>query len=394
MKINSQVWGKARTEIIDIATGEIVGGQDWSENLVFDSTLNLLAGQSGGFAGIMRGCKIGSDNTPNKIASGAITFTQAGTAVTASGNFFTTAMIGAILKYGSSGSAGAEYYITAVISGTAATVATAASVVVGTAATVWIVQQTGLTSFLYATNTYDSTAGNCSTTFGGNQATLLQTYVFPAQTSSYAVNEIGYASDNSNNASCNGRIVLSGSDSVSPTQYYRVQITLTFNQSPGSPLSVANVGTGLNTAGTFAVQVWDCTVVPSSGGIGEQQNYASNWLDIYGNGGRQVAFHTVNNLAANVSISSGQAATASETYFVLVGSFSGTGQAVGVGVSNTSFAFTTGGETLYGFVFGTTTGGVMSQAMVHILTTPFTLPSGSFSGSFTITIQFSRTLTN
>ena len=330
---------------------------------------------------------VGSGTNPTSIASGAITFTQTGTTITASAAFFTAAMVGAIIKYGT-GSGGLEQYITVYTNSTTVTVATSntQTAIVGT---VWMVQQTTLQTQLYSTNVYQTSAGSNGTTFASNAITFTRTFVFNAQASSYTVNEIGYAS--SNTTAIVGRIVLSSSDVIAPTYVYIVTIAITFTYLPGSPTAVLNVGTNINTAGTVMIEFWDLYAVATNGTI-----YAylvgTGFLD-GGVVGSQVTigFPTVG-YAQNASIAT--VAKASPTSFAaLTGtSINWVYTASSIGVSTATYAIntTSAGQTVYGLQVA-----VSGYQVFDILfTAPQTLPNGAFQGSVVFQRIYSRTLTN
>ena len=385
-------WGRVRTQIV--SADEPGAWSDWQHNLVLDQGLNYFADGQTTFADCFAHCLVGSSASPNSYASGAVTFTQAGYTVTASGAFFTNPMIGGLLKFGS-GSGGAEQYISAVSGdGLSATVSASATVVLPVAGVVWLVQQTGLVAQLYDSDTYDAADGNCTTTFAGDQITLLRTFVFPVKSTPYNVNEIGY----SDGDTVCGRIVLPATDVVPPTSYYRVQLELTFTQSPGAPVAVQNVGTNCDTAGTFSINNWACGCVNSDGTSGKQggNGGAGDPRILDGFGPMQLAFHTDAPPTNYASISTESAVNQHENYAFGTGKPSHTGQPVGVGVNSGSFGFTSAGETCNAILFGWNcySPHYISPVCVLLLTTPFALPNGYATGSFTLKWIYSRTLVN
>ena len=220
--------------------------------------LNGLAGASGTPVGnpsvIFASCNVGSGTNPNEVASGGITFTQATNIVTASGGFFTAAMVGWIFKYGT-GTGGAEYYITGYTSSTVVTVDTSTTVSTPTVATVWNVTQTALQSGLYVNDSYQTAAGNCGTTISGGQATHQRYFKFNQKGTTYTVNEIGYGNGIlTPTGLIAGRFVLGASDSISPSQFYVVIMQFIIVYGPVTPTAVSNVGTAINTAGTIMLE--------------------------------------------------------------------------------------------------------------------------------------------
>lgn len=259
------VSARVKTRIVNAATGEIVKETPFASNLVLDAGLNALArsataGMSCTPATAGLNCLIGDGTDPNYIASGGITFTQTALAIVASGNFFTNAMVGGILKY----SDGTQIYIQSVTNGTNAVAASAATIVALTG-TVNQVQAIGLANFLYRSSNYQTGAGDCGTTPGASGSIYFQrTYIFPQQVSTYNVNEIGWSPRN-DNTRCIGRFVLSSTDVVSSANFYIVVIGVTYTYSPGAPTPVANVGTNINTAGNIAIEKFSLQTILTTG---------------------------------------------------------------------------------------------------------------------------------
>ncbi len=382
---------KAKCRVIDHATGKIVRETDWQNNLVFDSGLNSLANGVNSFPNFFNTCKVGSSNSANVIQSGAITFTQTGTTITASGNFFTSAMTGAILKYGS-GSGGQEQYIT-YVSPTSATSNISFSQASPVAGVVYLVQQTALVGFLYLSDTYQTGPSNCGTTYTASAAVMQRTYNFANQSGTYNVNEIGYSSDTSNNGNCNGRIVLNSTVTVSATQFLQVVIIMTYNCNPATQTAVANVGTNINTAGTAIYTNFDFNYVDTNGNnAGSLQGFGTNMMDEC-NGTFVGLLGSAPTLPS--SISSSQSAGVATIYQLGQAHISNAGQAVGVGLASFTYSVTTAGESCYGFIFGGQQSGSAIRSTLQIsFTTPQVLPVGTFSGTFSFAVQFSRTLTN
>lgn len=267
--MNFSIKTTVATRICDAKTGKVIKERKPECNLVMDPGLNGLAKSNVNWttsapAFLNAFCMIGSGTTANSTASGAITFTQVTTTITASGAFFTAGMVGALFKYGT-GSGGAELYITGFTSSTIVTVGTSLTVATPTVATVWFVARTTLDTFLFASSTYQTNSGDCGSTISGNSVTHKRTILFPQQASPYTVNEIGYAPSNNANKVC-GRIVLSSSDNVGTANFYVVVISITMTLLPASPTSVSNVGTNINTAGNLAIECMSVNLVSASGG--------------------------------------------------------------------------------------------------------------------------------
>jgi hypothetical protein len=388
--IGAKPYGLVRTRIIDAASGRTVKISPWTRNLIFDSGLNRLAGAVG-YANFFNTCKIGSSNAANSIASGGVTFTQTGTTITASGSFFTSGMTGGILKYGT-GTAGVEQYITFVNSTTATSLTsmTQSTPIVGTA---WLVQQTGLTTLLFTTTNLQTTTGSNSSIFTTNSVTHQRIFVFPQQGSPYSVNEIGY--DNGNGgATCNGRVVLGTTDSISPSQFYAVEVQMTFVVSPGIPTAVANVGTAIDTTGIASINFWDCQIINANGSQGFAVTNAPSQL-CDGSSQPAVGISATTQTSQNIAVNTLPAAIGVIAVLGNFGSLSNSGQAVGVGVQTLSFSISTSGQTVAALVLGGNTSSTsLRPIFVLNLTTPFTLPTGTFSGTISFKLQYTRTLSN
>lgn len=397
-------WGRARVLLQDIVTGRQTLASDWTENMILDSGLNQMANNGSsqvGLAGLFSFMQIGSGTTPNSFNTGGATLTQTGNTVTSSTAFFTSAMIGAILKYGASGSAGAEQYISGIGGGGLTATVSGPGMTVGTltAGTVWLVQQTGLQTPLYQSNSYSTVGGSNGTTYSANVATMFRTFVFPTQSSTYSINEIGY-SDNGTLSLCNGRIVLGSTITVGTSNFPVIEIEMVYTASPSSPISVSNVGTNFNTAGQLMLQAWESTFVASNGSTSFTQSSGTRFTtqDVLPNCGCVISFHIANDITLNSAVGTSGTANAVEAYSTAVNqNISNSGNPVGVGTSTASYSLTTNGETCYSMVFGSNysnSGSRTNQVIVLLFTTPVVLPVGTFQGSFTFQMQFSRTLSN
>lgn len=380
------------TRIMDSDTGLQVGGNARKKNLILDSGLNALARSSALSlatvpASVTTDCLIGGSNTPNSIASGGITFTQVALVITASGSFFTSGMVGCIFKYGT-GSGGAEYYITGFTNATTVTVGVSATVASPTVATVWFVQQTTLGSFLFSSSTYQTNSGDCGSTISGNQVTHKRTYIFARQGSPYTVNEIGYAPSIVSNRVC-GRIVLGSSDVVGTSNFYVVVISLTVTYTPSAPSAVINVGTNINTAGSFAIELMNCNVIDSAGNTGVNPgSFVRSILDTSGTLMFRTTTYTQN---GSINPSSGVSATPG---IFIGGDVNWVNDNTQVGsctmTINTTLATT--GQSLFGI--GLTDVNHTGMVLDILFTTTQTAPTGTFQPVTVWRLTYSRTLVN
>ena len=192
--MNITVQTKIKRKIYDAATGELLKASPWEKNLVMDLGLNNLArgpGTPTSPANSFTNMIVGSGTNPVKVASGAVTFTQAGTTLTASAGFFNIGMLGTLFKYGT-GSGGAEYYIIGYSDTQNVTVDTNATVGTPTLGTVWYVNQTALQTYAHASTSYRTNAGDNFTAFSLGQVTMQRSFVIASQGTTYTVNEIGW----------------------------------------------------------------------------------------------------------------------------------------------------------------------------------------------------------
>jgi len=388
------------TKIIDAKTGKVVGGNRRRRNLILDQGLNCMALKGGvtnlagaSPAGCFTNIVIGSGTNPTSVASGAITFTQTGTTVTASGGFFTAGMVGSIFKYGT-GTAGAEYYITVFTNTTTVTVDTSATVAVPTVATVWNVQQTALQTLITptGTKTYQTSAGDCGTTFSTPNAVHKRTFIIPQQAAPYTVNEIGYGSSavTSNANVVTGRIVLSSSDVVGTSNFYLVILELTITYSPATPTAVGNVGTNINTAGNAMFE--NFTGLATVGSTGTVVTGSSNFA-LDGSNSGNLQFMT-SNYTQNSAIDTNNTPT---IVALNVGSpVTGAYLAASRGVLQWSYSgsTSTSGQTLYGMGIGKSTSPNNNPGFDVKFTTPQTAPTGTFQPLTVIQLTYGRILTN
>jgi hypothetical protein len=363
-----------------------VKASPWQKNLFLDIGLNGLAQDSSqslrscpATCGLQ--CLIGDGTNPNSFASGAVTFTQSTTTITASANFFTSAMVGAIFKYGT-GTAGAEYYITSFTDAQHVVVDTSATVGTPTVATVWMVQQTTLQNQLFTSSTYQINSNG--STISTNTITHQRTFVFAHQIISYNVNEVGWNPGSTTNLV--GRAVLGSTDVVAPTQFYVVVLQMTFTYNPGSPTAVTDVGTGINVAGNAMVEWFATRRINSSGGAPVQDAPFDGTT--FGGGVIRLATTTYTQNSAPQNTNSLTFATD-----INLGStgFNFVAASRGVMESIVSASITTAGETAFGVAL---CGDALHPAFDVKLTTPFVLPTGAFVPTVTFRSTYGRILTN
>lgn len=375
---------------VDVVTGKVVSETKPEKNLVMDIGLNALARSTNATspAEMSVACRVGSGSTSDKIASGAITFTQVGTTITASVGFFTSAMVGYIFKYGT-GTAGAEYYITAFTNSTTVTVDTSATVATPTVATVWNVIRIAMETLLYSSSTYLTTAGACGTTFTANTASHKRTYNFAQQVASYNVNEVGYFNSTTGTA-IHGRLVLGSTEVVAPTNFLQVVLTIVVTYSPGVPTAVGNVGTNIDTTGNAMLECCNSTFFGTVASDGTTTLPAQGWA-VDSAGGRNAQLNL--QIASYTQHSVTSATTLSVTTLVVVQVGWVYASARGKMTATTNTSITTAAQTLSGVSLG---GGGGSNAVCFDIqfTTPFTLPTGTFLPQVVFSCTYKRLLNN
>lgn len=383
---------KYQTRIMDAKTGKPVKVSPWRKNLVLDQGLNALANKTTGSlnasaASAMAQLNIGGGTNANSFASGAITFTQSTTTLTASAGFFTAAMVGGIFKYGT-GSGGTEQYITAFTSSTQVTVSSSATVG-ATVGTVWMVQQTALQTPLFSTTTYQTNAGDNVVTAAATSVTFQRTFINPVQGSPYTVNELGWTPTG---ASILGRAVLPSSDVVGTTNFYVVVLAITFTYSPNVPTAVINVGTGINTAGTAMIEYFSVQSIQANG------NNANNpsSLDAFNGAGTQgdIFLSTATYTQQSTVPGFSGVLTWPSAFGLVSSNWIYTPASVGICTLSATVSITTAGQTAFGIGLGHFNGASTQPALDVKFTTPFTLPTGTFNPTITWQATFGRTLVN
>lgn len=394
------VSARFKTRIMDAATGQIVRERPWEKNLVFDQGLNAMAGQSvsglsqGQFEQNFRQLQVGDGTDPVKIASGAITFTQSGTTLTASGGFFTANMAGGLFKWGT-GSGGVENYIASYTDSTHVELTDSATVGVAEVGTVWQVQGTSLANALYSTSTYQTLAGDNSTIFDGTDTVTFQrTFIISAKGSTYNVNELGYSLNASLGANLAGRLVLSSTDVITPANFYVVVLQISVVISPAAPTAVADVGTNCDTTGNAMIEGADVGVSGEYGLFTAIQSTGAGY-------GTPVGLFDFNNslsTAALIASYSQRSAPLNADLAVTQLRFTqnvwtkASGER-GVMRKASSSSTTAAGQTWYGMAI--VRGASPYEVVFDVkFTTPGTLPTGTFQPVTTWSCTFDRVLTN
>jgi hypothetical protein len=387
MNVSAQV--SIQTEIRDVTTGNLVKRSPVMKNLVLDKGLSAMARSAAGGlactpARIHTFCQIGSGTNPNIFASGGITFTQVTTTLTASAGFFTSGMVGGLFKYGT-GSAGAEYYITGFTSTTVVTVGTSATVSTPTVGTVWMVHLAGLQTPFAESNTYQTNANDCETTFAGNIITHKRTFIFGA--GPYTVNEIGYSPITGSANGC-GRLTLSSSDVIGSTNFYVVIIAISFTYTPSAPTASPEVGTNIAVAGNAMIEYFAVEQVASNGTT--STGGSLGLLD--GAIASSLLFATAT-YTQNATIATAESITITGITIAGTASWTYVGGTVGKMQLAFSGSLSTAGQSLFGLAIGRNNGGLRPAFDIKFTATQ-TAPTGTFQPITTIAMQYGRTLVN
>ncbi len=234
--------------------GELISETEYRPHLITDAGLDNVG--SFGWLTQLTNCLLGTGPAvPVRRDDSLVTFTQVGFVITASAPFFVSADVGRLFKYGI-GSAGAESYITVFGSSTSVTVSVSATVAVPDNGTVWYVNTSTLVAPVTGLTWTRQASGNGSViTTLGDTATVTHTAVNVS--SALAVNatiaEIAVNRVNTN-SSLFDRDIVSPPVALLIGDQAIVTIQLIAKYSSITPVSVGNVATGYNSAGTLQIE--------------------------------------------------------------------------------------------------------------------------------------------
>jgi hypothetical protein len=255
VSISNQV----RYKLEVVRNGEIICGTEFRDNMLTDFGLDDITVQAIGWLNALNVPRLGNGVSPSPVRrdSGAITFTQSGTTLTASSTFFVADDTGRLFKWGT-GSTGAELYLT-YNSGTQCTVSASATVSTPTIGTIWYVNVSSLTSYI-STLRWAPEAGadkNYSTaSVAGDIVTITHQNVqnSSAFSSGTSITEIGF------NPYYYGGTQLYDLDIVNPPVAFltgdQARVTLQVIQTISglTPVAASNVGTGYDSSGTVQLE--------------------------------------------------------------------------------------------------------------------------------------------
>lgn len=264
--------------------GRAVSEAPFRDNMLTDFGLDDIAtnGQ-GGWLMCLNSPRLGNGVSPCPIRrdSGAITFTQSGTTLTANSTFFVAGDTGKLFKFGT-GSSGLETYLT-YVSGTQCTTSTSATVSTPTIGTIWYVDQSALTGYISELSwSNDSGADKnfSSASVLGDTVTIMHQKVFNSSAfgSGTSVTEIGFNIYYSRGNNLYDLDIVNPPVAFMPGDQARVTIQLIQTISGITPFSVSNVGTGYDSSGTAQIEstgLLDGLIqhVDSSGNVTGQGQY-------------------------------------------------------------------------------------------------------------------------
>ena len=233
-----------------LRNGKVIKTLPKSRNLILDSGLNNHATVD--LPGLFNAMLLGATPSPTPVRrdSGAVTLSQSGTTITASGNFFQTTDTGRLLKYNDV--PGTEVYLT-YVSATQAIASLTASVS-SINGTIWYVNETALDDATpVTTNTRNGGAALNGTSWSGAVQTLKRTLVTSPVGAPVTFTEIGF---NTNGANTNifDRDIITGGVSLLTGDQARCTVEVITTYSPTTPLAQGNVATGFDSSGNIQLE--------------------------------------------------------------------------------------------------------------------------------------------
>ncbi|WP_415907276.1 hypothetical protein [Oleiharenicola sp. Vm1] len=231
-------------ELAVLERGRVVERRARKRNLILDQGLNLVASQR--WCDLFSYAVVGTGTTPVKRDSGAITFTRAGSTVTASAGFFAADDVGRLFKFDS----GEECYITAFTDTQNVTVSVAGTVA-ASEGTVWYVNQTAHAAEVKRSNSYGVDSGDNGLTYSLGSMVNKRTIIFSAEASPIVYNEIGWSYTATPGANLFGRDIISGGISLAAGQQLKVIVTLTLTVTPQASTAYTNVVAGWSQDGNY-----------------------------------------------------------------------------------------------------------------------------------------------
>jgi hypothetical protein len=252
-----------RACVIDSATGREVAALPRKKNLILNQGLDMVASQR--WSTCINFAAAGSDATPTRRDSGAVTVSRAAATLTASAGFFVPEDVGRLFKFNT----GEEVVVSAYTSATSVNTTTSGTIA-ASAGTMWAVNQTGLLAELARTGTYGTAGGDNSTTLDTLAGTLTQrrTFIFPPESALRTYREVGWSPQNDAGANLFGRDVLPGAGlTLVAGQQLKIVLDLVITVEPLAPESADALAWSGGTAEQQLENLWyGSTFDPSDAG--------------------------------------------------------------------------------------------------------------------------------
>lgn len=217
-----------RWQVCDGQTGQPVAQSGWIDNLILNNGLDQVATRS--WCDCFTYCVAGGGTTASSISSGAITATQVGANVTASGPIFTSAQVGDMIAW----DGGEERRITAFTDDQHVTVTPASPNASTDTFVIWNTSRNNLDAETHRSNTYQTGSPNCESSRTGSILHHRRTYDFPVEVGNVTYGEIGFSWAASGLSTIFSRIVPPAIP-VLVGQFLRVVYELAITLSPTLP---------------------------------------------------------------------------------------------------------------------------------------------------------------
>ena len=252
--LNAEIATRARVEFSTWAVDPDGTEHELSagHNLILDGGMDMFAVYPA--AQLFRYCSIGEGTKPTSRDSGAITFSRAGSTVTASAGFFLSAGsgeagdVGRIIKWDTGERARISYvtdstHVETVDTGTIASAA----------GTVWYVNETAHALERMRTLNVSTVPGSNLSTFSVDTWTHQRIFLFDAAPSNYLIKEIGWSPAGGSSALYGRALVPGGGDSLAAGQRYKVRVRNKITYSGAAAVNAFSSGT-FSTAGTSQIE--------------------------------------------------------------------------------------------------------------------------------------------
>jgi hypothetical protein len=245
-----------RYKIEVVRNGKVVKSLPFRDYMITDSGLDSVGTKN--WLPMLNYPLLGENGSPTPVRrdSGSITFTQAGTTITASSGFFVAGDTGRLFKWGT-GETGAEVYLT-YVSATQATASASATVSSPTIGTIWYVNTNTLLTFITGltwSRLTNASENFTSTAVVGDTVTVThqQTVYSSAFVANKTITEIAFNDTNANTAVFD-RDIITPSVALLIGDQAKIICQLISRYSSVTPVAVGNVATGYDSSGQFQIE--------------------------------------------------------------------------------------------------------------------------------------------